>query len=347
MYEGGSVFNKSSGVAKLRGGEGAIATAQLRNFATSRPPMNYSFIRYLEAKQTVDDRALNQRVWQTFWESLPGSSRQYPLEMLELGAGTGAMTKRIIDSSKISTLMYTAIDDQPENIEFLQKRSAGWLEKRPFINLFAEVNTVEKFVAEKKGEHYFDAILAHAFLDLTDLDDFLPQLLELLPDGGIGYFTINFDGDTIFQPPHPADELIVNAYHGSMRDPHSGRRLLQKLIELGVEILAAGSSDWVVYPSNKKYPVDEGYFLHHILSFFEESLSSRDDVDRELLNDWLKARHAQVESGDLIYIAHQLDIVFRKKPSMQSFFEDVPLMSEDFMQERDQGEQQNREDLFD
>ena len=274
--------------------------------------MNYSFIRYLEAKQTVDDRALNRRVWQTFWESLPGSSRQHPLEMLELGAGTGAMTKRIIDSGKISTLIYTAIDDQPENVEYLQNQSAEWLAKRPFIHLLTEVDKAENFVAKKSGGQFFDAILAHAFLDLTDLDAFLPQLLELLPDGGIGYFTINFDGDTIFQPSHPADDAVLAAYHRSMRDPHSGRRLLHKLIELGGEVLAAGSSDWVVYPSNKTYAADEGYFLHHILSFFENSLSNRDDVDQELLSEWLEARHAQVEAGELIYIAHQLDIVFRK-----------------------------------
>ena len=274
--------------------------------------MNYSFIRYLEAKQTVDDRALNQRVWQTFWESLPGSSRQFPLEMLELGAGTGAMTKRIVDSGKISTLMYTAVDDQPENVEFLQKQSAEWLEKRPFINLFTEVGKVEDFVAEKCGEQYFDAILAHAFLDLTDLDVFLPQLIELLPDGGIGYFTINFDGDTIFQPPHPADEAILAAYHRSMRDPYSGRRLLHKLTTFGGEVLAAGSSDWIVYPSDQKYSADEAYFLHHILSFFKQSLSDQDDVDQDLLNSWLAARHAQIDAGELIYIAHQLDIVFRK-----------------------------------
>ncbi|MFK7805508.1 MAG: class I SAM-dependent methyltransferase [Anaerolineae bacterium] len=275
--------------------------------------MDYSFIRYLESKQTVDDRALNQQVWQAFWEGLPGSSRQFPLEMVEFGAGTGAMTKRIVDSGKISTLMYTAVDDQPANVEFLKNQSVDWLERRPFINLFAEVNTAEEFVAEKQGEQYFDAILAHAFLDLTDLDEFLPEMLELLPAGGIGYFTINFDGDTIFQPPHPADDAILAAYHGSMRDPYSGRKLLLKLTELETEILAAGSSDWVVYPSDKQYPADEGYFLHHILSFFEQSLTGREGVEPEQLRQWLEVRHAQIEAGELIYIAHQLDVVFKKR----------------------------------
>ncbi len=277
--------------------------------------MNYSFIRYLESKKTVDDRALNQQVWQAFWEALPGSSRQFPLEMLELGAGTGAMTQRILDSGKISTLMYTAIDDQPENIEELQTQSAGWLANRPFINLFAETNTAEAFVDEHAGERFFDAILAHAFLDLVDLDLFLPKLLELLPDGGIGYFTINFDGDTIFQPNHPADEQILDAYHASMRDPFSGRKLLNKLVELDVDVLAAGSSDWVVMPKRGEeghYPADEAYFLMHILSFFEDSLAGRPEIDQDVFADWLQARRRQVADGQLIYIAHQLDVVFRK-----------------------------------
>ncbi|MEM8859892.1 MAG: class I SAM-dependent methyltransferase [Chloroflexota bacterium] len=274
--------------------------------------MQPDFIRYLESKKTVDDRALNQRVWQAFWENLPGSSRQYPLEMLELGAGTGAMTQRIVNSGKISTLMYTAVDDQKSNVEELNRQANEWLENRPFISVFAETNTAEAFVEENTYERYFDAVLAHAFLDLVDLDDFLPKLLELLPDGGVGYFTINFDGDTIFQPPHSADDAILTAYHASMRDPHSGRRLLNKLIELDAEILEAGSSDWVVYAKKGEYPADEGYFLQHILHFFEDSLGGRDDVDQDLLNAWLDDRRQQIEEGKLIYIAHQLDIVFKK-----------------------------------
>lgn len=271
-----------------------------------------NFIRYLESKKTVDDRALNERVWQAFWHNLPGSSRQYPLEMLELGAGTGAMTQRIVNSGKISTLMYTAVDDQPSNVDELNRQAEGWLENRPFVSVFAEVNTAEEFVEQHTFERYFDAILAHAFLDLVDLDEFLPKLLELLPAGGVGYFTINFDGDTIFQPPHPADEAILAAYHASMRDPHSGRRLLNKLIELDTEILEAGSSDWVVYPNKGEYTADEAYFLQHILYFFEDSLSGRDNVDQDQLKTWLTDRRQQTEEGKLIYIAHQLDIAFKK-----------------------------------
>lgn len=274
--------------------------------------MTFSFIRYLESKKTVDDRALNSHVWQAFWEALPGSSRQYPLEMLELGAGTGGMTQRILTSGKISTLLYTAVDDQPSNIESLKQQSAEWLENRPFIQLFPEVNRAEQFVEESVGERYFDGILAHAFLDLVDLDDFLPKLLELLPDGGVGYFTINFDGDTIFQPSHPHDEEILTAYHQSMRDPHSGRRLLNQLIELGVEVLAAGSSDWVVFPQRGGYPADEEYFLSHILHFFEESLAADEQLDQAKLTAWLDSRTKQLAQGELIYIAHQLDIAFKK-----------------------------------
>ena len=274
--------------------------------------MQPNFIRYLESKKTIDDRALNQRTWQMFWQSLPASSRQYPLEMLELGAGTGAMTQRIIHSGKINTLVYMAIDDQPSNVAELNRQAEGWLENRPFIHVNAEVNTAEKFVEVNTHERYFDAILAHAFLDLVDLDDFLPKLLELLPDGGVGYFTINFDGDTIFQPPHPADDAILTAYHASMRDPHSGRRLLHKLIELDVEILEAGSSDWIVYPIRKEYLADEAYFLQHILYFFEDSLSSQENVDQAQLQSWLETRRTQIENRELVYIAHQIDIVFKK-----------------------------------
>ena len=50
------------------------------------------------------------------------------------------------------------------------------------------------------GQQRWDAILGHAVLDLFDLQKLVPALFDLLPDRGLFYFTINFDGGTIFEP---------------------------------------------------------------------------------------------------------------------------------------------------
>ena len=61
------------------------------------------------------------------------------------------------------------------------------------------------------------------------------------------------------------------------------------------------SSDWVVYPH---YWGDEVYFLHHILHFMDGPLRGSLDLEPRLLDEWLEARHSQVEEEKLIYIAH-------------------------------------------
>ncbi len=105
------------------------------------------------------------------------------------------------------------------------------------------------------------------------------------------------------------DERLTNGHPSG--DSHTGRHLFAHLKNAGAEILAAGSSDWVVFPGLNGYPGDEAYFLHHILHFFEQSLSNHPELDAEQLTDWLIMRHEQVARGELIYLAHQLDFVGR------------------------------------
>jgi hypothetical protein len=167
----------------------------------------------------------------------------------------------------------------------------------------------------------WDLVLAHSFLDLVNPESMLAILSPLLRVDGLFYFTLVFDGATIFRPIiDPAFDAIVEAsYHKSMdersasdkptRHSQTGRMLLEALSVRGVSILDAGSSDWVVFPP---YKGDEAYFLHHILHFMEETLGSCRDLDPHRLKRWLEARHRQVEDGRLIYIAHQLDVLGRQ-----------------------------------
>ena len=115
--------------------------------------------------------------------------------------------------------------------------------------------------------------------------------------------------------PESVDSLIERLYHQTMDtrptggDSRSGRHLFKHLAKAGAEILAAGASDWVVYPVKGQYPADEAYFLHFILHFFETSLANHPELDPHLLAEWLKQRRAQIERAELIYIAHQMDFL--------------------------------------
>jgi hypothetical protein len=92
-------------------------------------------------------------------------------------------------------------------------------------------------------------------------------------------------------------------------DCRAGRHLFNHLPAAGAEILAAGSSDWVVFPVENGYESDEAYFLQHILHFFESTLTDHADLDQEEFEKWLSVRRKQIERGQLTYIAHQIDFL--------------------------------------
>jgi SAM-dependent methyltransferase len=187
--------------------------------------------------------------------------------------------------------------------------------------VLVELETIDlcHFAAREQGRASWDLLIAHAFLDLLDLPAALPPMFSLLRPGGLFYFTLNFDGATILEPvidPH-LDRQIETLYHDTMDqrriagqpagDSRTGRRLFGNLKAAGARVLAAGSSDWVVFPGEEGYPGDEAYFLHFIIETMRRALEAHPQLDPERLRHWIEARHRQIEAGQLIYIAHQLD----------------------------------------
>jgi hypothetical protein len=74
-----------------------------------------------------------------------------------------------------------------------------------------------------------------------------------------------------------------------------------------IHTLDAGSSDWVVIPHHGSYPHDEAYFLHFIINTIYGALRDHPAIESQRFQEWIETRHAQVERGELVYIAHQLD----------------------------------------
>jgi hypothetical protein len=78
-----------------------------------------------------------------------------------------------------------------------------------------------------------------------------------------------------------------------------------------VEIRAAGSSDWVIFPGSGGYPGDEAYFCHFIVNGIDLSLKDHPRLDPERFARWIAARHSQIERRELVLIAHQIDLLGR------------------------------------
>lgn len=274
-------------------------------------------MRYLAAKRSVDDRALNRRVWETLAAQLAQWQNGRPLRVLEIGAGIGTMAERAVEWGLLRAAEYTAIDADTANIDAARQRlrSTGLDLRLRAIDLF------DFMKGERDGQ--WDLLIAHAFLDLIDIPATLPDLLALLAPGGLFYFTLVFDGVTSFLPAidPDLDALIERLYHETMDrrmvagrpsgDSQSGRHLIQHLLASDVELLAAGSSDWLVYPDYGTYQADESYFLHFIIDTVHKALAGNSGLAGADFTAWVETRHRQIDRGELIYLAHQIDCVGR------------------------------------
>ena len=283
------------------------------------------FTRYLASKRAVDDRALNRNVWQTLAGALDGAQPQdRPLRVLEVGAGIGTMVERCVEwglfSHADSDVSYTAIDSEQSNVEVARRRLAHLTSGgEAGLRLRLETANLYEFADRGENRHRFDLIVAHALLDLLHLPAALPVLLQMVRPAGLFYFSINFDGATLFLPEvdPELDAQIEALYHRSMDtrvtdgqpsgDSRTGRKLFHALRACGAEVLAAGSSDWVVHPVGGAYPADESYFLSCILHFVETTLRGHPELNGGEFEAWLTTRRRQLARGELLYVAHQLD----------------------------------------
>jgi SAM-dependent methyltransferase len=303
-------------------------------------PAAYSFSRYLAAKKGLDDRSLNRHVFAVLSRSLRALPLSGPLRVLEVGCGLGAMVERLRDwGLLLCPTAYTGIDLEPENIAAAEQRLKTYLAQRdlpageeggvlqlqpqPGNNLFLSLEAIDlyDFLRREQARQTWDLLIAHAFLDLVDLPATLPPLFSLLRPGGLFYFTLNFDGSTIFLPPVDPefDRQIEALYHQTMDQRlvqgrpsgHSltGRRLFREIPAAGARILAAGSSDWVVHPGPDGYPEDEAYFLHFLIHTLDNALQGHPQLPGPRFRDWVDKRHRQIEQNQLIYLARQLDFL--------------------------------------
>jgi SAM-dependent methyltransferase len=271
----------------------------------------YDEVRYLRAKRSVDDRALNHGVLEAFAAAVRALAR--PVRVLELGAGVGTMVPRLMDRAGLMAARYTLVDRDGRSLAAAAAHLGGLSGTGVALD-FVEADVFAWL--EASAEPPFDVVVASAFLDLVDVRALLPLVWRRLRPGAPFWFAINFDGETIFVPELAADSDVLARYHRTMdervRDgrrageSRMGRRLLEVIPASGARIIAAGSSDWVVWPDAGRYPGDEAYFLHHIVHTIDEALAGAAPLAS--FSSWIAARHAQIDRAELSYIAHQLDI---------------------------------------
>ena len=301
--------------------------------------IDYNFAKYLAAKKEIDDRALNRTVSDELASRLPKNRPKSPLLILELGAGIGTMVERLVSWGLITSADYTAVDSNVENIRKAQKRLDLWGQQNQFvINWQAPTTAVVStdlgrlsvsfdnsdaynYLEQSIDKKQWDLGLAHAFMDLVNAAEIVPLFCRLIKPGGLLYFSLNYDGETVLLPTidRDLDERILQLYNQSMDEriingkksgnSKTGRGLFTQLLNAGAQILAAGSSDWVVFSNSDGYSENQTYFLHYIVHTIYKQLKDHPSLNREQFQTWAHKRYEQIEKGQLIFIAKQIDVL--------------------------------------
>ena len=223
---------------------------------------------YLAAKRTVDDRALNNRVWRRLVSELQNESdrasdREDPIRIVDVGTGIGSMAARLAERERFERpVSYHGIDIDPAVIDAGRTRLPHWLEGAGYdvtsdehrivarpgdsqtesssppqrFEITLEVADITSIPDDADGviTDDADAVIAAAFLDVVDLETVLPRLRACLGDDGLLYAPCTYDGRTSFVPSDPLDGRIERLYHRHMdeiRDRPGSSRAGEQLLE--------------------------------------------------------------------------------------------------------------------
>ena len=277
-----------------------------------------AFARYLAAKRTVDDRAVNRGVFEALRKAILRIPK--PGSFLEVGAGIGTGFIRLLDEGLFQERRgghYDLLEREPETLAEARRRLGSVSSP---LTLGFHNQDIEDFARQADRHGAYDVLIAHAVIDLLDAARVVPKLIDLVRVGGALYFPITFDGVTVFEPEHTDDDTILSHYHSTMDkaggDSRAGRHLFHALTWAGADILAAGSSDWVVFPTEGTYPADEACFLAFIIETIRTAVAESSKELAETVHAWADLRRASIEAGELVYIAHQLDYLCKKSESV-------------------------------
>lgn len=288
-------------------------------------------VRYLRAKESVDDRALHRPTLDRVREAAATGDS---LRVFEAGPGAGATLRRLLRWDLPADVTYVGVDADARMVSAFRDRLPALAREAGYafaaddpVRLTDGDRTVE--VTVERGDALdrargadADLLVAAAFLDLFDAGTALSALLDGVRPGGLAYLPITFDGETAFLPPGPRGEAVIDAYHATMDAPgrpggsRSGRALLSAVGESTASLVAAGGSDWLVAPP---YSDDEAYLCRHLVSIVERAVTRAESEDEPpaarvpdaVAREWAADRRQAVEAGELTLLTHQIDALVR------------------------------------
>ncbi len=297
--------------------------------------------RYLDAKYRIDSRSLHQATLRRFLARLTGRTRPV---LLDIGAGTGATVRRLLDFGFQHSFTYYGLDTDPdmtgsaaENLRALfadrgfvvgppsasGEGSKQLTAKRAGISVQLELITGDIFDEEtvaRLSRLRIDTVTANAFFDLVPLRPALSVVRRILGHRGMLYSTINYDGTTTILPPFGNESFessLLEIYDRSMDDrsrdgrPAGGSRCGAKMFGAleaeNFRVVGYGSSDWSIFPWEREYRDYEELFLQSIVRMIYEEARNHSGLNGSELESWYATRIEQIDEASLAFIVHQTD----------------------------------------
>ena len=301
-------------------------------------------VAYLEAARTVDERAHSDAATDAFRAALERpplrtDRESNPIDgvrILEAGAGTCGMLRRLLADGALPAGEWVAVDTDDRVLSAGRERlheeareagcgveteGSGLLFDLPeddaTLRVHLTVGDAREVADNRSGD--FDGVVARSFADLLAPDDVL-DLLRAAAPGGWYQLPLTFDGETRFTPDHSADDAVIDAFHGTMRNRGRAATLLAgRFREAGTPPTVDASADWVIEGTadgpgaraDAGYSADEATFLRIVLDTVVASVRESRAVPVATLSAWREARNAQLKRGELGYVAVNRDLFGR------------------------------------
>lgn len=274
----------------------------------------FDYVAYLDIKKAIDDRSLNADVWQSMLKWTREKCQQdSSIHILEIGAGIGTMIERLLERLSPASVLYQAVEPEPAFASAARSRLQHWAQNRGLVFseidplnwvlagndceyrinwICAEAGNLDNFVAPRSC----DLLIAHAVVDLLPVPELLPRLMEKLNVDGAYYFSLNYAGETNFDPEHPSDQLLMRAYNRDMDKRHqqgswqaslTGKNLGSWLHDQGHRTITEGPSDWQLESG-------DGDFIENILDTINKALR-----EEKALSSWYQERCHQLRQHAL------------------------------------------------
>ena len=309
------------------------------------------FAEFLDAKFDLDERSLARDVRDECFTRLACRDR---LRCLDVGSGTGAMIRRLLDADlPAETLELVALDRDAALLARARASLVASLASRGFVLReivpapssdradHIEASDGRRHVALRctccdvndfepdSGERY-DLVTAHAFIDLVPMRPLLERISGWLAPDGLLYATLNYDGETALFPQYADAELeerLLARYDASMEErridgkptggARSGRRLHAMLPAVGFEVLAFASSDWNAVPHDGQLRAADAVVVSVLLEAMRRENEAHCDPER--LAAWYRDRRTLLEAGRLGAIVHQIDVLAMLAPASAAY----------------------------